>query len=58
MRFSADVFDKTSTSMFLTMFEKIQKIVLTMHISDVFRTIDQIPENYKNSSNMKKKVNF
>ena len=48
MRFSADVFDKTSTSMFLTMFEKIQKIVLTMHISDVFRTIDQIPENFKN----------
>ena len=48
MQFSADVFDKTSTSMFLTIFEKIQKIVLTMQISDVFRTIDQIPENFKN----------
>jgi len=40
MRFSANVFDKTSTSMFLTMFEKIQKIVPTMHISDVFQAID------------------
>ena len=36
MRFLANVFDKTSASMFWTMFEKIQNIMLTMHISDVF----------------------
>ena len=30
--------------MFWTMFEKIQNIMLTMHISDVFQTINQIPE--------------
>ena len=30
---------KTLTSMFLTMFEKTQNIMLTMHISDVFQTI-------------------
>ena len=36
MRFLADGFKKTSTLMFWTMFEKIQNIVLTMHISDVF----------------------
>ena len=40
MQFLADGFEKTSTSMFWTMFEKIQNIVLTMHISDVFQTID------------------
>ena len=40
MRFLADGFEKTSTSMFWTMFEKIQKIVLTMHISDVFQMIN------------------
>ena len=39
MRFLADVFDKTSTSMFWTMFEKIQNIMLTMHISNFFQTI-------------------
>ena len=58
MRFSADVLDKTSTSMFLTMFEKIKKIVLTMHISDVFWTIGEIPENFTNFSNVKEKVKF
>ena len=46
MRFLADVFEKTSTSMFWTMFEKIQNIMLTMHISDVFQTIDKIPEHF------------
>ena len=55
MRFLADVLDKTSTSMFLTMFEKIKKIVLTMHISDVFWTISDIPEIF---SNVKEKVKF
>ena len=40
VRFLADGFEKTSTSMFWTMFEKIQNIVLTMHISDVFQTIN------------------
>ena len=44
MRFLANVFDKTSTSMFWTMFEKIQNIMLAMHISDVFQTINQIPK--------------
>ena len=39
MQFLADVFNKTSTSMFLTMFEKTQNLLLTMHISDVFQTI-------------------
>ena len=38
IRSLADVFDKTSTSMFWTMFEKTQNIMLTMHISDVFQT--------------------
>jgi len=55
MRFLADVFDKTSTSMFWTMFEKIQNIMLTMHISDVFQTINKIPENLTNISNVKKR---
>ena len=58
MRFLADVFDKTSTSMFWTMFEKIQNIMLTMHISDVFQTINKIPENFTNISNLKKEVNL
>ena len=35
----ADVFDKTLTSMFLTMFEKYHNILLTMHIGDVFQAI-------------------
>ena len=39
MQFLADVLKKTSTSMFPTMFEKTQNIMLTMHISDVFLTI-------------------
>ena len=39
MRFLVDVFEKTLTSMFWTMFEKIQNIMLTMHINDVFKTI-------------------
>ena len=51
MRFLADVFDKTSTSMF----EKIQNIMLTMHISDVFQTINKILENFTNFSNVKKR---
>ena len=55
MKFLADVFDKTSTSMFWTMFEKIQNIMLTMHISDVFQTINKIPENLENISNVKKR---
>jgi len=55
MRFLADVFDKTSTSMFWTMFEKIQNIMLTMHISDVFQTINKILENVTNISNLKKR---
>ena len=55
MQFLADVFDKTSTSMFWTMFEKIQNIVLTMHISDVYQTINQIPEKITNFSNVKKR---
>ena len=38
--------DKTSTSMFLTMFDKTQNIMLTMHISDVFQTIKKIPKNF------------
>ena len=42
MQFLADVFDKTSTSMFWTMFEKIQNIMLTMHISNVLQTINKI----------------
>ena len=36
MQFLGDVLKKTSTSMFLTMFEKNWNIVLTMQISDVF----------------------
>ena len=32
--------------MFLTMFEKIQNIMLTMHINDVFQTIKEIPKNF------------
>ena len=39
MQFLGDFLKKTSTSMFLTMFEKNWNIVLTMHISDVFQTI-------------------
>ena len=39
--------------MFLTMFEKIQNIMLTMHISDVFQTINKIPESFTNISNVK-----
>jgi len=58
MRFLADVFDKTSTSMFWTMFGKIQNIMLTMHISDVFQTINQIPEKITNLSNVKKRGKF
>ena len=58
MRFFADVFDKTSTSMFQTMLENFQNIMLTMHISVVFQTINQIPENFTNFSNMKKGVDF
>jgi len=46
MRFLPDVLKKTSTSMFLTMFEKTQNIMLTMHISDVFQTINEIPKNF------------
>ena len=55
MQFLADVFDKTSTSMFWMMSEKIQNIMLTMHISDVFQTINKIPENFTNISNVKKR---
>ena len=40
MQYLADGFEKTSISMTWTMFEKIQNIVLTMHITDVFQTID------------------
>ena len=58
MRFLADVFDKTSTSMFWTMFENIQNIMLTMHISDVFQTINQIPEKFTIFSNVKKRGKF
>ena len=32
--------------MFLTMFEKTQNIMLTMHISDVFQTIEKMPKNF------------
>ena len=32
--------------MFLTMFEKTQNIMLTMHINDVFQTIKKIPKNF------------
>ena len=39
MQFLANGFEKTSTLMFWTMFEKIQNIVLTMHISDDFQTM-------------------
>ena len=55
MRFLADGFEKTSTSMFWTMFEKIQNIMLMMQISDVFQTIDKILENFTNFSNVKKR---
>ena len=34
--------------MFLTMFEKTQNIMLTMHISDVFQTIKKITEKFHN----------
>ena len=44
--------------MFLTMFEKNQNIMLTMHISDVFQTINQIPEKFTNFSNVKKRGKF
>ena len=55
MRFLAGFLDKKLTSMFWTMFEKIQNIMLTMHISDVFQTINKIPENFTNFSNVKKR---
>ena len=58
MRFLADVFDKKSTSMFCTMFEKIQNIMLTMHISDVFQTISLISEYVTDFLNEKKRVKF
>ena len=45
MRFLADVLDKTSISMFLTMFVKTQNIMLTMHINDVFQTIKKYQKN-------------
>jgi len=32
--------------MFLTMFEKNQNIMLTMHINDVFQTIKKRPKNF------------
>jgi len=51
MRFLADVLKKTSTSMFLTMFEKTQNIMLTMHISDVFQTIKNLPKIFIHFSN-------
>ena len=44
--------------MFWTMFEKIQNIMLTMYISNVFKMINQIPENFTIFSNVKKGVNF
>ena len=44
--FLVDFLDKTSTSMFLTMFEKTQNIMLTMHINDVFQTIKKMPKNF------------
>ena len=31
--------------MFLTMFEKTQNIMLTMHINDVFKTIEKMLES-------------
>ena len=34
--------------MFLTMFEKTQNIMLTMHISDVFQTIRKNTEKFHN----------
>ena len=37
---------KELTSMFLTMFEEIQNIMLTMHINNVFQTIKTIPKNF------------
>ena len=52
MRFLADVFDKASTSMFWTMFEKIQNIMLTMHISDVFQTVNWISEKLTKMQNI------
>ena len=58
MQFLADGFEKISTSMFLTMFEKIQNIVLTMHISDDFQTINSIPEHFTNFFNVKERVNL
>ena len=58
MQFLADVYDKTLTSMFWTMSEKIQNIMLTMRFSDVFQTINKIPENFTNISNLKKEVNL
>ena len=48
MRFLVDVLNKTSTSMFLTMFVKTQNIMLTMHISDVFQTIRKNTEKFHN----------
>ena len=37
---------------------KIQNIMLTMHISDIFQTINQIPEKFKKNSNVKKGGKF
>ena len=51
MRFLDDVFEKTSTSMFLAMFGKTQNIMLTMHISDAFQTIKKMLKNVISFSN-------
>ena len=48
MRFLGDVLKNTLTSMFLTMYEKICNIVLTMHISDVFGNTFKRNENCSN----------
>ena len=53
MRFLDDVFEKTSTSMFSAMFRKTQNIMLTMHISDVFQTIEE-----KNTGKYHKFLNY
>ena len=41
MLFFADVYDKTLTSIFLTMLEDNQNIVRMMHIRDTFQTISK-----------------
>ena len=58
MRFLDDVFEKTSTSMFLAMFGKTQNIMLTMHISDVFQMIKKILKNVISVSNANYTVNI